>query len=211
MVISGADMDVCLHQFGQCNFVSAKQACIFFDEVTLLSYSLSSPSIKVRLTRRTRNRDRFGWFCAVPVESAAKIKRNVCRKWTPKLSPKRSAVNGNISFQSEMTFACMNTTLKPNSMRPGVTTWWGVVTVGVVDDATLWTTQLQRARHDGRQRPLLVRLLGQVKQRRVADEQRRGQRAQTHRERKEQGGRCADSLSGQGTHELQNKRGMSCY
>ena len=37
MGILGADMDVCLHQFGQCNFVSAKHACIFFDEVLVFS------------------------------------------------------------------------------------------------------------------------------------------------------------------------------
>ena len=37
MGILGADMDVCLHQFGQCNFVSAKHACIFFDEVLAFS------------------------------------------------------------------------------------------------------------------------------------------------------------------------------
>ena len=32
---SGGDMDVCLTQFGHCNFVSAKHACIFYDEVRL--------------------------------------------------------------------------------------------------------------------------------------------------------------------------------
>ena len=53
-----------------------------------------------------------------------------------------------------------------------------------------------------------MRLLGQVKRGRVADEQRRGQRAQAHREGQEQGGRGVDSLTRQGTHELQNKRGM---
>ncbi len=36
-------MDVCLHQFGQCNFVSAKHACIFFDEVTLHFLSFFLP------------------------------------------------------------------------------------------------------------------------------------------------------------------------
>jgi hypothetical protein len=29
----GADMDVCLAKYGHCNFVSAKHAAIFFDEV----------------------------------------------------------------------------------------------------------------------------------------------------------------------------------
>ncbi|XP_067649895.1 PHD finger protein 12-like [Haliotis asinina] len=40
---TGADMDVSLSQFGNCNFVSAKHACIFYDEMTrhyeLLNYS----------------------------------------------------------------------------------------------------------------------------------------------------------------------------
>lgn len=31
--VSGADMDVCLGQYGQCNFISAKHAFIFYDEV----------------------------------------------------------------------------------------------------------------------------------------------------------------------------------
>ena len=39
----GADMDVCLTQFGHCNFVSAKHACIFYDDVSnfILKYNLS--------------------------------------------------------------------------------------------------------------------------------------------------------------------------
>uniref|UniRef100_A0A023GGR2 Putative phd finger protein 12 n=1 Tax=Amblyomma triste TaxID=251400 RepID=A0A023GGR2_AMBTT len=40
---SGADMDVCLGDFGHCDFVSAKHACVFFDEISkhyeLLNYS----------------------------------------------------------------------------------------------------------------------------------------------------------------------------
>ncbi|XP_075747169.1 PHD finger protein 12 isoform X5 [Rhipicephalus microplus] len=40
---SGADMDVCLRDFGHCDFVSAKHACIFYDEIgkhyELLNYS----------------------------------------------------------------------------------------------------------------------------------------------------------------------------
>ncbi|XP_028662906.1 PHD finger protein 12 [Erpetoichthys calabaricus] len=40
---TGADMDVCLTNYGHCNFVSGKHACIFFDENTkhyeLLNYS----------------------------------------------------------------------------------------------------------------------------------------------------------------------------
>ncbi|XP_070571752.1 PHD finger protein 12-like [Ptychodera flava] len=40
---TGSDMDVCLTNFGHCNFVSAKHACIFYDETTkhyeLLNYS----------------------------------------------------------------------------------------------------------------------------------------------------------------------------
>uniref|UniRef100_A0A8C7WWM9 PHD finger protein 12 n=1 Tax=Oryzias sinensis TaxID=183150 RepID=A0A8C7WWM9_9TELE len=40
---SGADMDVCLSNYGHCNFVSGKHACIFYDENTkhyeLLNYS----------------------------------------------------------------------------------------------------------------------------------------------------------------------------
>ncbi|XP_061637549.1 PHD finger protein 12 [Phyllopteryx taeniolatus] len=40
---SGADMDVCLPNYGHCNFVSGKHACIFYDENTkhyeLLNYS----------------------------------------------------------------------------------------------------------------------------------------------------------------------------
>ncbi|XP_022248416.1 PHD finger protein 12-like [Limulus polyphemus] len=39
----GADMDVCLTNYGHCNYVSAKHACIFYDELTkhfeLLNYS----------------------------------------------------------------------------------------------------------------------------------------------------------------------------
>lgn len=31
---SGADMDVCLMNYGHCNYVSGKHACIFYDEVT---------------------------------------------------------------------------------------------------------------------------------------------------------------------------------
>lgn len=30
----GADMDVSLSNYGHCNFVSAKHACIFYDEVS---------------------------------------------------------------------------------------------------------------------------------------------------------------------------------
>ncbi|KAM4590097.1 PHD finger protein 12-like [Fundulus diaphanus] len=40
---SGADMDVCLTNYGHCNFISGKHACIFYDENTkhyeLLNYS----------------------------------------------------------------------------------------------------------------------------------------------------------------------------
>lgn len=40
---TGADMDVCLTSFGHCNYISAKHACIFYDEITkhyeLLNYS----------------------------------------------------------------------------------------------------------------------------------------------------------------------------
>uniref|UniRef100_A0A2R5LGP3 PHD finger protein 12 n=1 Tax=Ornithodoros turicata TaxID=34597 RepID=A0A2R5LGP3_9ACAR len=40
---TGADMDVCLTNYGHCNYVSAKHACIFYDEITkhyeLLNYS----------------------------------------------------------------------------------------------------------------------------------------------------------------------------
>ncbi|KAH6932574.1 hypothetical protein HPB50_007619 [Hyalomma asiaticum] len=40
---TGADMDVCLRDFGHCDFVSAKHACIFYDEIgkhyELLNYS----------------------------------------------------------------------------------------------------------------------------------------------------------------------------
>ncbi|XP_077995595.1 PHD finger protein 12-like [Glandiceps talaboti] len=40
---TGSDMDACLTNFGHCNFVSAKHACIFYDETTqhyeLLNYS----------------------------------------------------------------------------------------------------------------------------------------------------------------------------
>ncbi|XP_064650463.1 PHD finger protein 12-like [Lineus longissimus] len=40
---TGGDMDVCLTAYGHCNYVSAKHACIFFDETTkhyeLLNYS----------------------------------------------------------------------------------------------------------------------------------------------------------------------------
>ncbi|XP_065282734.1 PHD finger protein 12 isoform X3 [Dermacentor albipictus] len=41
--VNGADMDLCLRDFGHCDFVSAKHACIFFDEIgkhyELLNYS----------------------------------------------------------------------------------------------------------------------------------------------------------------------------
>ncbi|XP_076590640.1 PHD finger protein 12-like [Chaetodon auriga] len=30
---SGADMDVCLTNYGHCNYISGKHACIFYDEV----------------------------------------------------------------------------------------------------------------------------------------------------------------------------------
>ncbi|XP_010775928.1 PHD finger protein 12-like [Notothenia coriiceps] len=40
---SGADMDVCLTNYGHCNYISGKHACIFYDENTkhyeLLNYS----------------------------------------------------------------------------------------------------------------------------------------------------------------------------
>ncbi|XP_014670944.1 PREDICTED: PHD finger protein 12-like isoform X2 [Priapulus caudatus] len=40
---TGADMDLCLTSYGHCNFISAKHACIFYDETTkhyeLLNYS----------------------------------------------------------------------------------------------------------------------------------------------------------------------------
>lgn len=32
-LIAGADMDVCLTNYGHCNYVSGKHACIFYDEV----------------------------------------------------------------------------------------------------------------------------------------------------------------------------------
>uniref|UniRef100_A0A673N6R6 PHD finger protein 12 n=1 Tax=Sinocyclocheilus rhinocerous TaxID=307959 RepID=A0A673N6R6_9TELE len=42
-LIAGADMDVCLTNYGHCNYVSGKHACIFYDENTkqyeLLNYS----------------------------------------------------------------------------------------------------------------------------------------------------------------------------
>ena len=31
---TGSDMDVCLSNFGHCNYVSPKHACIFYDEVS---------------------------------------------------------------------------------------------------------------------------------------------------------------------------------
>lgn len=31
--LAGADMDVCLTNYGHCNYVSGKHACIFYDEV----------------------------------------------------------------------------------------------------------------------------------------------------------------------------------
>lgn len=37
----GADMDVCLMNYGHCNYVSGKHACIFYDEVTDMNASLS--------------------------------------------------------------------------------------------------------------------------------------------------------------------------
>ena len=36
----GADMDLCLTEFGHCNFVSAKHATIFYDEVCIHRCSL---------------------------------------------------------------------------------------------------------------------------------------------------------------------------
>lgn len=38
----GADMDVCLMNYGHCNYVSGKHACIFYDEVTDVSNFSSS-------------------------------------------------------------------------------------------------------------------------------------------------------------------------
>lgn len=32
-LVAGADMDVCLTNYGHCNYVSGKHACIFYDEV----------------------------------------------------------------------------------------------------------------------------------------------------------------------------------
>ncbi|XP_039478188.1 PHD finger protein 12-like isoform X2 [Oreochromis aureus] len=32
---SGADMDVCLTNYGHCNYISGKHACIFYDEVAV--------------------------------------------------------------------------------------------------------------------------------------------------------------------------------
>lgn len=32
--VSGAEMDVCLTNYGHCNYVSGKHACIFYDEVS---------------------------------------------------------------------------------------------------------------------------------------------------------------------------------
>lgn len=31
----GADMDVCLSQYGHCNFISPKHAMVFYDEVSI--------------------------------------------------------------------------------------------------------------------------------------------------------------------------------
>lgn len=46
---TGADMDVCLTNYGHCNFVSGKHACIFYDENTkqyeLLNYSEHGTSV----------------------------------------------------------------------------------------------------------------------------------------------------------------------
>lgn len=36
-LIQGADMDVCLPNYGHCNFISGKHACIFYDEVSKAS------------------------------------------------------------------------------------------------------------------------------------------------------------------------------
>lgn len=38
----GADMDVCLTNYGHCNFLSGKHACIFYDEVCPHTDTLNS-------------------------------------------------------------------------------------------------------------------------------------------------------------------------
>ena len=35
LLITGADMDVCLSQYGYCNFISPKHAMVFYDEVSI--------------------------------------------------------------------------------------------------------------------------------------------------------------------------------
>ena len=33
LLLTGSDVDICLLEFGHCNFISSRQACIFFDKV----------------------------------------------------------------------------------------------------------------------------------------------------------------------------------
>ncbi len=44
-LLSGADMDVCLTNFGHCIYISAKHACIFYDEVS--TYSMFYATVNI--------------------------------------------------------------------------------------------------------------------------------------------------------------------
>lgn len=51
MVSLGADMDVCLMNYGHCNYVSGKHACIFYDEVKDANASLSYSFVPVMTSK----------------------------------------------------------------------------------------------------------------------------------------------------------------
>lgn len=105
----GADMDVCLTNYGHCNYISGKHACIFYDEVCLF---LTAVLLKCKS---------MSLYCTA-------IHRLCC--WTKEVL---------------------------------LWTWckWFVYCMYpfFLEYQALWAAQLQRARHDGGQRPVLVWLL----------------------------------------------------
>lgn len=57
-------MDVCLMNYGHCNYVSGKHACIFYDEVTDANASLS-PFVPVMTKKVLMGNTLIGFFVCV--------------------------------------------------------------------------------------------------------------------------------------------------
>lgn len=84
----GADMDVCLTNYGHCNYISGKHACIFYDEVrafksaVLLIFPLTTCwSHAVRLLML------IVLLCRIPSITSCSTTASTAPRWTTSSTP----------------------------------------------------------------------------------------------------------------------------